>query len=148
MEIGTSTQRTALKSWCQHAGMILTVVLLNLSNVRSLSESEALLDFKAGIREDPGASLENWVPGTEHCDWYGVTCDTDTKSVIKLQLRTGLSGTLDPALPVFSSWWKLTWKETVSSVNFLKHGAHFQIWSISSSEAILFLVEYRKPSAR
>lgn len=42
--------------------------------------------------------ISSWLAGTQQCDWYGVTFDEKTGSVIKLRLRTGLSGFLDPAL--------------------------------------------------
>ncbi|KAK9664165.1 hypothetical protein RND81_14G023300 [Saponaria officinalis] len=60
----------------------------SLSFVRcKKNELDALLKFKHSFTRDPMNRLSSWV-GEDCCEWVGVTCDSVTHHVIKLNLRS------------------------------------------------------------
>ncbi|KAG0489430.1 hypothetical protein HPP92_008241 [Vanilla planifolia] len=59
------------------------------------ADEAALLDFKSFITSDPSGILSEWEPAVRnHCEWQGVTCNTTSGRVIRLEL----TGTLDSPL--------------------------------------------------
>ncbi|GAB4848619.1 hypothetical protein Ancab_003325 [Ancistrocladus abbreviatus] len=57
------------------------------------SDSVSLLVFKSSISLDPSNLLAWWLPSTDHCRWYGVTCDAATGRVVALNI----TGSLNPS---------------------------------------------------
>jgi len=64
----------------------------------------ALLDFKAGIVQDPTGALQTWT-GNDCCRWNGLLCDTHNGRVVNLILnadqgnsREYMSGTLSDSI--------------------------------------------------
>ncbi|KAI9119723.1 hypothetical protein K1719_009112 [Acacia pycnantha] len=64
--------------------------------VNSISEAEALVNFKASLSDNP--ALKDWVVNSVPCkegeEWYGVICDGGLISGIRLE-GIGLSGKID-----------------------------------------------------
>lgn len=58
---------------------------MNVSNGCLEMEKKALLDFKESL-VDPSGRLSSWV-GEDCCQWNGLTCDSITRRVLKLDLR-------------------------------------------------------------
>ncbi|KAH7424346.1 hypothetical protein KP509_11G003600 [Ceratopteris richardii] len=68
--------------------------------VCSSKDRNALLSFKASIISDPNNVLANWRASHYNCcDWTGVTCDSATGRVVRLNLYSQhLHGTLNAGL--------------------------------------------------
>lgn len=61
----------------------------------SISQDKAsLLDLKNHISDDPFSLLTNWKHNTDHCLWYGITCDSLSGRVIAVNITGNLSGFL------------------------------------------------------
>ena len=43
----------------------------------------ALMAFKV-VLKDPDGATANWVSGTDHCKWTGITCNNTTKLVTEV----------------------------------------------------------------
>ncbi|MQL88329.1 hypothetical protein Taro_020889 [Colocasia esculenta] len=53
------------------------------------SEREALLQFKRGLPHDPANRLSSWTAdGSDCCGWNGVSCDSMSGHVVKLDLKS------------------------------------------------------------
>ncbi|MQM21986.1 hypothetical protein Taro_055033 [Colocasia esculenta] len=53
------------------------------------SEREALLQFKRGLPHDPANRLSSWTAdGSDCCGWNGVSCDSTSGHVVKLDLNS------------------------------------------------------------
>ncbi|THU54780.1 hypothetical protein C4D60_Mb10t28770 [Musa balbisiana] len=78
-------------------------------------EREALLDFKAGVR-DTRNRLSSWT-GHHCCTWKGVTCDTTTGHVVMLDLRN----------TNFTDDWALRGEGMNSSLLALSHLKHLDL---------------------
>ncbi|XP_065034980.1 receptor-like protein EIX2 isoform X1 [Musa acuminata AAA Group] len=95
--------------------LCLLALLLHRATVTSgcfSLEREALLDFKAGVR-DTRNRLSSWT-GHHCCTWKGVTCDTTTGHVVRLDLRN----TFD---------WALRGERMNSSLLALSHLEHLDL---------------------
>ncbi|XP_065034981.1 receptor-like protein 35 isoform X2 [Musa acuminata AAA Group] len=98
--------------------LCLLALLLHRATVTSgcfSLEREALLDFKAGVR-DTRNRLSSWT-GHHCCTWKGVTCDTTTGHVVRLDLRN----TFDWALRDFMGGIPVDNLEWLSHLTSLKH---------------------------
>ncbi|WOL02905.1 hypothetical protein Cni_G11624 [Canna indica] len=51
------------------------------------AERAALLDFKAGVVDDPSYLLSSWKVVEDCCRWSGVVCDNQTGHVVELNLQ-------------------------------------------------------------
>lgn len=59
----------------------------------------ALLAFKASVSSDPSNTLSSWTSSSNCCTWYGITCDTSSGRVTRLEVNQAkLSGTLASSL--------------------------------------------------
>ncbi|XP_065035306.1 receptor-like protein EIX1 [Musa acuminata AAA Group] len=97
--------------------LCLLALLLHRATVTSgcfSMEREALLDFKAGVR-DTRNRLSSWT-GHHCCTWKGVACDTTTGHVVMLDLRnTNTYG------------WELRGERMNSSLLALSHLEHLDL---------------------
>nr|XP_027084605.1 probable LRR receptor-like serine/threonine-protein kinase At3g47570 isoform X1 [Coffea arabica] len=86
--------------------LFLVLVAMNLSaksnasavdGFRNDTDQLALLEFKQQILDDPHGVLSSWNHSEHHCQWQGITCDTQHQRVTALTLAgKSLSGTLSP----------------------------------------------------
>ncbi|KAJ4843507.1 hypothetical protein Tsubulata_020499 [Turnera subulata] len=83
-----------------HALLLLVSCFLGFcaTTVSSATEKDILLQFKAGITNDPYRSLSNWVPSGSHCNYSGVLCNSVGLVERIVLWNTSLSGVLSPAL--------------------------------------------------
>jgi hypothetical protein len=59
------------------------------------SEVKALLKWKASFDNQSKALLSSWNIDNKPCNWVGITCDDESKSIYKVNLANiGLKGTL------------------------------------------------------
>ncbi|XP_021738558.1 putative receptor-like protein kinase At3g47110 [Chenopodium quinoa] len=59
----------------------------------------ALIEFKAGITDDPFGVMSSWNDTIHFCEWYGVTCGHRHQRVTTLDLNSSkLTGTISPHL--------------------------------------------------
>ncbi|XP_050234084.1 LRR receptor-like serine/threonine-protein kinase RPK2 [Mercurialis annua] len=61
-----------------------------------VNDTVALLGFKNSVSQDPSNLLARWIPNSDYCSWYGVTCNELSKRVVALNLTSTstLAGTL------------------------------------------------------
>ncbi|KAL3502485.1 hypothetical protein ACH5RR_036934 [Cinchona calisaya] len=86
--------------------LLLLMELINQSEPTSAGTSLsnetdllALLDFKNHISDDPNGILKSWNSSQHHCQWLGVTCDSQHQRVIGLNLfGQSLLGTISPQI--------------------------------------------------
>lgn len=57
-----------------------------------------LLSFKSSISLDPASLLSDWNLSTNHCHWYGVTCDRFSGRVVALSITGSMSSSGLPEL--------------------------------------------------
>ncbi|PON61563.1 Tyrosine-protein kinase [Parasponia andersonii] len=87
------------------ASLVLFIHLVSSINLGFASttakEVEALLKWKASLRESNKSTLSSWTfkPTTNttspYCNWFGVSCNTTTSVIIAINLsKSGLQGTL------------------------------------------------------
>ncbi|RVW45075.1 LRR receptor-like serine/threonine-protein kinase RPK2 [Vitis vinifera] len=57
-----------------------------------------LLSFKSSISLDPASLLTDWNLSTNHCHWYGVTCDRFSGRVVALSITGSMSSSGLPEL--------------------------------------------------
>lgn len=78
---------------------LLVILFLGVEAVAAVnSEGQALLAFKAGLR-DPQGVLNSWSSAdSDPCKWYGVTCDTNYNVHRVLIQGTELSGNISARL--------------------------------------------------
>ena len=68
------------------------------------TERNALNEFYISAKGSEWTVSINWMdPRIGHCDWYGITCNDENRT-IRLELQNnGLSGTLTPAIACLSA---------------------------------------------
>ncbi|XP_059283045.1 LRR receptor-like serine/threonine-protein kinase RPK2 [Lycium ferocissimum] len=64
--------------------------------VSSDSDKSALLELKASLL-DPFGVISSWRNNTDHCSWFGVSCDGSSSSVVALNISGGNLGSLSCA---------------------------------------------------
>ncbi|GAU34739.1 hypothetical protein TSUD_17120 [Trifolium subterraneum] len=63
--------------------------------IQGSDEANALLKWKASFDNQSKALLSSWNIGNNHCNWMGITCDVESKSIYKVNLvNIGLKGRL------------------------------------------------------
>ncbi|KAI9178120.1 hypothetical protein LWI28_022944 [Acer negundo] len=55
------------------------------------ADLESLLGFKSSISHDPSNLLSGWNLTTDHCSWYGVTCDRFSGRVTALEITGNMT---------------------------------------------------------
>lgn len=85
---------------------LLLVILLNLSEglysaatTSSGNETDhvSLLNFKNQISDDPNGILNSWNDSQNHCQWFGVICNSQHQRVVQLNLYgQSLLGSISP----------------------------------------------------
>lgn len=78
--------------------LFLTLFLFTYSTTllaASISQDKtSLFDFKNHISDDPFGLLANWKQNIDHCQWYGITCDSLSGRVIVVNITGNISGFL------------------------------------------------------
>ncbi|KAK3425080.1 hypothetical protein EUGRSUZ_F01796, partial [Eucalyptus grandis] len=78
-------------------GIALVLCFNRVSCTTNETDRLALLDFKAGISEDPFGVLSSWNDSIGFCQWYGVICGRRHRRVMVLDLQSqGLFGSISP----------------------------------------------------
>ncbi|CAJ2674004.1 unnamed protein product [Trifolium pratense] len=64
------------------------------TRIQGSSEVDALLKWKASLDNNSKTLLSSWnIIGNKHCNWVGITCDDESKSIYKVNLTNiGLKG--------------------------------------------------------
>ena len=72
------------------------------------TDAMSLLSFKSSVSLDPANLLSHWNLSTNHCRWYGITCDRLSGRVVGLSINGSISS---PGLP--ASAYNFTGKDAV-----------------------------------
>lgn len=79
----------------QHLLFTLFFFIYSTTLLASVSQDKtSLLSLKKNIYDDPFSLLTNWKSNTDHCQWYGITCDSLTGRVIAVNITGNISGYL------------------------------------------------------
>ncbi|WOG85760.1 hypothetical protein DCAR_0104953 [Daucus carota subsp. sativus] len=82
--------------------IILSILILKTSTQvhafrNNVTDHQALLSFKASIKDDPLGALDSWNNSIHFCHWNGVTCSARRERVVSLNLSSQhLVGSLSP----------------------------------------------------